>query len=576
MRFLLANLCALALTPLGVQASAYGSLSNFDAVNDTGAETHGFEIEIEDVHSTDILYTYDWNHYGTPSIVEDNSDPAHPKTLVRYQSKQDGAGNYLAYTAVPAGPFPPTQGHQCTNPAVNEGCEHFGVSYSAPGAVRYRWLVDDPVSPGHLVRGPEVMIAAPSWTYQPAAAARPAQVVAAIPAPPVPLPVAKEFGEPSWVKVIKTKRHKTRKVPLNDLVSADNDGDGKADWSNGEVAEVETEWHLLQVNNGKNAGKLKLPGAAEALPKGNEMVTRRYEFYKYAGDPLSRDGENDEAMCDQVANDDLHGVGEVEVTDAFGESYSFDCGQDIVVGDYTGAQMVGFDPVPALGLIEHLADGALNEPYTRRTMVVGGKPPYVAKVTGSLPTGLTLDRATGVLSGTPIEAGVFDFTVDATDKRRHATSRAFSLNIPGCGQTYVRIKSVGRQFLVLNSGLGARDRVWYTPTPAGTVFAGGTTTFLAREYVTFEGTADALGSCHATSMTVYPAASYTVPDSGSGLVTEVGDGFLMAGAKKILWGSNTNYTLRQADAVAVGMNASWRGNLDPATDSVLAFRLSVE
>lgn len=48
---------------------AYGTLNNFDCVNDTGVEAHGFEIELDDVHSIDITYTYDYNHYGTPKIT---------------------------------------------------------------------------------------------------------------------------------------------------------------------------------------------------------------------------------------------------------------------------------------------------------------------------------------------------------------------------------------------------------------------------------------------------------------------------------------------------------------------------
>ena len=40
-------------------ASVYGPLGNFDVVNDTGTETCGFEIEIEDVHSGDIYRTFE-------------------------------------------------------------------------------------------------------------------------------------------------------------------------------------------------------------------------------------------------------------------------------------------------------------------------------------------------------------------------------------------------------------------------------------------------------------------------------------------------------------------------------------
>jgi hypothetical protein len=51
-------LAALALAAPGVYAStAYGDLNNFDTVNDTGQECHGFEIELDGVRSTDITYT---------------------------------------------------------------------------------------------------------------------------------------------------------------------------------------------------------------------------------------------------------------------------------------------------------------------------------------------------------------------------------------------------------------------------------------------------------------------------------------------------------------------------------------
>jgi hypothetical protein len=60
--------CLLTLLAGSARASiAYGSINNFDTVNDTGTECHGFEIEIEDCHSTDITYTY--NHYGAPHDI---------------------------------------------------------------------------------------------------------------------------------------------------------------------------------------------------------------------------------------------------------------------------------------------------------------------------------------------------------------------------------------------------------------------------------------------------------------------------------------------------------------------------
>lgn len=419
-------------------STAYGTLNNFDAVNDTGVITHGFEIEIDDVKSTSITYTYDWNHYGHPTITGDNSNPLHPKTFIRYESKKDASGHYLAFTNVPVGAFPVTNGHQCTNPAVNTGCEHFGVGYYAGASlIKYNWLIDDPAHPGNLIHGPAVQVGTPTWTYvPPPAPAQPAQVIAVIPAPvpPAPLP-AKKFAKASWVKVIKTKQHNNKDIPLDDLIGDDKDHDGKADWANGEDAEVESEWHLLQANAKGVAKKQELEGKADDLQNGDENVTRRYEFYKYAGSAKSVDGENGEAMCDEVDADNIHGVGVVEVTDQFGNSYEWDCSSEAVIGDYTGAQMAGFDPEAPLGLIEHIEDGKMNKAYTDRTVVVGGNTPYVTQVTGSFPAGLTINSATGILSGTPSVSGQFTFTVNATDADNVNVSKTYTITIEGVPPT---------------------------------------------------------------------------------------------------------------------------------------------
>ncbi len=147
------------------QASiAYGSINNFDTVNDTGKECHGFEIELEDCRSTDISYTYDYNHYGTPKITQDDSVAGHPKCVIRWESKHNPDGSWASYTAIPSGPINPTDGHQFTNPNINFGGEHFGVGYNvAVGAIRYHWLIDDGF--GNLIQGGAVQVSTPSFTY---------------------------------------------------------------------------------------------------------------------------------------------------------------------------------------------------------------------------------------------------------------------------------------------------------------------------------------------------------------------------------------------------------------------------
>ncbi len=450
MQWLNRSLLTASLLALGAHvayaSTAYGTLNNFDTVNDTGEQCHGFEIEIEDARSTDITYTYDWNHYGPPHITEDLSNPAHPKVLIRYESARNSNGTWAAYTAIPTSPITPTDGHSCTNPNVNEGCEHFGVGfYGAPTAIRYNWLV---ASGGVLVHHTSpVMVGTPNWTYQPPVGGQGARVVAVIEAPEVEVEVNKEFGEPSFVKVIKTKLHSSNDVALADLVSDDKDSDGKEDWQNGEPAEVETEFKLLQAYIGndpdKRAAKAELQGQEDDMGDGSENVTRRYEFFKYGAAVNTIDGENGEAMCDEVnpttnpaSPKYLHGVGtEVEVTDRFGESYIVNCAEQVVVGEYVGAQMAGFAAALPLGLIDHLQAGKRGVDYVARSVVVGGTPPYTLVPSVGLPPGLSLGND-GVLFGKPTSGGVFNFTVAATDADNVTASGDYTLTVAGAVAKY--------------------------------------------------------------------------------------------------------------------------------------------
>ena len=413
-------LAALASTPARA-STAYGDLNNFDVFNDTNQRCYGFEIELDDIHSTDITYTFDWNHYGAPTISEDNSDPTHPKVFVRYAAKY-ASGTFSAFTEVPSTTPSPTNGHMCTDPSVNFGCEHFGVGYyGAPTAVRYNWLIEDPSTPGTLIHGPAVNVATPTWTYYPPVPAQPvAQVQAVILAPPPPPAPAYEFGDAVWVKAIVTTSHNNTVMELKDLVSDDPADPNDKNWTNGEPDEVEVEWHILQTEFNNPAGANNdLAGANEDLPNGDEVVTRRYEFYKYAG-PL--DPETNEAICTKYP----------PILDSADPAYKAECdpASVTILGDYIGAQMAGFNVEAVLGLIDHVQDGNLNEPYTSRTLVVGGNTPYVTEVTsGALPNGLTIDSATAVLSGTPTATGEFSFTITATDADLVQVSKPYTMRI---------------------------------------------------------------------------------------------------------------------------------------------------
>jgi hypothetical protein len=112
--------------PAGGCQRRYRTLNNFDCVNDTGFEGHGFDIELDGVHSQDITYTYDYNHYGGPKISESVDASGQPVVLVRYAGVYQNRA-WSAYTAIPSGPIAPTMGHQFTDPTVNFDGEHFGV-----------------------------------------------------------------------------------------------------------------------------------------------------------------------------------------------------------------------------------------------------------------------------------------------------------------------------------------------------------------------------------------------------------------------------------------------------------------
>ena len=410
-----------------VRASiAYGSINNFDTVNDTGHECHGFEIEIEDCRSIDISYTYDYNHYGTSKITQDDSIPGHPKCLIRWASKKNPDGTWASYTAMPSGPVNPTDGHQFTNPSVNFGGEHFGVGYgTAVGAIRYNWLVDD--GGGNLVSGGTVQVSTPVYTYYPPFNGAPAQVQAVI-APPVPeVPDPMEFGNAVWVKEIRTTSHNNQEVKLRDLVSDDPADPDDKNWKNGEADEVETEWQILQKDSGKADGGVnnEVPAAAEDLPNEDEVVTRRYEFYKYVG-PI--DAESGEAMADAVGPDGVHGVGIKIINGA-----DVDLSTVEIVGEFTGSQMAAVDVDAPVGLIDHISEGSENEPFTERRLVVQGALPFNCMQDGALPTGMEFDVVSGVLSGTPTQSGEFMFTVTAFDGINPDVSKNYTLLVAAAG-----------------------------------------------------------------------------------------------------------------------------------------------
>jgi hypothetical protein len=300
-----ALLLAVLAAPLVTQAQTvtlFGALSNFDVLNDTGRDAHGFEIQLDGITPAQAFYTFNATRYGGATVVGFSGG-----VIVRWAATYNSAtGQYSATTVTPA-TFQPTFGHSCVLTQI-VGCDHYGVSlqyYSTPPtATSYFWLVDDPTNPGQLVRfaGGKVQIPQPTVTViPPAQIGNPPQVVFQIqveppPPPPIPKPVA-QFGDAKWVKVYKTELQ--REVGLDELLD-DNPIVPQ------DPSLLETAWKLLQFNpntNG-NSGILRNQGG---LGSGSHSVLRRYEFYKYSGayNPTDHSAVCADPLCAAPAPNEL-------------------------------------------------------------------------------------------------------------------------------------------------------------------------------------------------------------------------------------------------------------------------------
>jgi len=74
--------------------------------------------------------------------------------------------------------------------------------------------------------------------------------------------------------------------------------------------------------------------------------------------------------------------------------------------------------------------GQVGQSYRATLEAAGGTPPYRWSIkAGSLPSGLSLDPTTGVISGAPAESGTFHFTVQVQDSASQTAERDFSISI---------------------------------------------------------------------------------------------------------------------------------------------------
>jgi len=76
-----------------------------------------------------------------------------------------------------------------------------------------------------------------------------------------------------------------------------------------------------------------------------------------------------------------------------------------------------------------LPNGEVSTAYSQAITATGGTPPYGFAIVGNLPPGLSLNPATGAITGTPTTVGSITFKVQATDAAKNTAIITLSLNI---------------------------------------------------------------------------------------------------------------------------------------------------
>jgi len=265
----IAALAAIAASIPSAKASGIsGTMSNFDVFNETETEACGAELELEDVHASDVVSTYP-SHFDSKTIEEYN-EGGRFGTRIRFVGYNFGGANALAPSVGQN-----TNGHLCVNVP---GCEHFGFAVSAqPTATRYYWLDSNLQRIGNT----PMSVPNPTWAYVPPANPGGAAVLRAEVEMPEPAEAHEQRPDSIWMKVYKTEME--RHVDLEELMS------------NGAIvpedaAETETEWELLE------GGKMK--GVEAEVGENGQAVIRRYEFFKYTG-PYDEEHEPTSIFLDQ-------------------------------------------------------------------------------------------------------------------------------------------------------------------------------------------------------------------------------------------------------------------------------------
>ena len=365
-----AVLASTAFAAFAQTATIYGSVGNFDVVNNTGQDACGFEMELEGVAYSPNIYSYSWTRYGA-AVLSPYTVGAVSGTRVTWKSS-----DCSAMRTVPHAPGTAFAG-TCYGTTQNNGCEHFGVNASTT-KVTSRWLVKDPANASTYVAfDPPMPVPMPYYFIQPAVVVGAAPIIVDVVEAPEPPQAPDLYGDAQWMKVF--VRQMPREVTLDELLTT-NPLVVPMD-----ATQLEFGWKLLQAdpvaggNGRRNRGRHQ---GASTLDPTTRSVVRRYEMYDYVGvyDPLTN-----EALCADILCK-IPTAGEI--------------------GDFVSAQMAAVNVQGDFVVVSKAGTGGGNVDSSDKRIVCGSKctSPYtagaLATLTAQANSGSTFAGWTGACTGT--------------------------------------------------------------------------------------------------------------------------------------------------------------------------------
>lgn len=123
-------------------------------------------------------------------------------------------------------------------------------------------------------------------------------------------------------------------------------------------------------------------------------------------------------------------TGEIGGVPAAAGSYRFTVRADDTTSGYSSLReyVININPPPEINGAG-LPVGVAGTVYRGEISVTGGAAPMTWDIKGNLPEGITLDRKTGIMSGTLIVPGIYNFTVTIIDGNGVTDSRDFQITI---------------------------------------------------------------------------------------------------------------------------------------------------